>query len=99
MDGRESMRCKKLRLIQQPNSVERNEQKCWELQRKCSSPYCSNIETKEKPHKLRCDECHYFHWCSKACRDYCCKYTNIHASLCEDTPLDKKESLKLQVEI
>eukprot|EP00555_Chaetoceros_dichaeta_P001283 CAMPEP_0198276998 /NCGR_PEP_ID=MMETSP1447-20131203/65614_1 /TAXON_ID=420782 /ORGANISM="Chaetoceros dichaeta, Strain CCMP1751" /LENGTH=417 /DNA_ID=CAMNT_0043971987 /DNA_START=70 /DNA_END=1324 /DNA_ORIENTATION=- len=96
-DGRDSMYCKQMKLAQKPGSVDNNILHCWELQQKCSSPCCSNIETKERPHKLRCQDCFYFHWCSTACRDYCCKFTNIHSYLCKDTPPDKKESLKRQV--
>jgi len=97
-DGRESMRYKQLRLNQHPGSTERSALHCWELQRKCSSPSCSNLETRERPHKLRCLDCFYFHWCSKSCREYCCKFTNIHSYHCKDTPPDKRESLKQQVE-
>lgn len=97
-DGRDSMRCKQLRVTQHPGSTDRNALHCWELQRKCSSPSCSNLETRERPHKLRCHECFYFHWCSKSCREYCCKFTDIHGSLCNDTPFNKRESLKQQVE-
>jgi len=94
-DGRDSMRCKQIRLTQKRS--DKNGMYCCELQRKCSSPSCSNIESRERPHKLRCHECFYFHWCSKACYEYCCKFTNIHSYLCKDTPPEEKQALQQQV--
>ena len=37
---------------------------------KCSTYMCAEIETPDKPHRLRCYKCHYYHWCSPACQEF-----------------------------
>merc|ERR1719223_1875333 len=98
-NGRESMRLKQVLLSQQWTSAASNIPQCWELQRKCSTPMCSHIESPDKPHRYRCNKSYYFHWCSPACKEYCTSVTNIHKSLTSCTPEDKKMFLKEQTDL
>ena len=53
---------------------------------KCSAYMCSEVETPEKPHRLRCYKCHYYHWCSPACRQYSEEVADHHDKFCEQCP-------------
>jgi len=53
---------------------------------KCSVTACSNIETKEKPHSIRCKTCWYYHFCSKSCESYADMQRTHY---CNVTPPDK----------
>lgn len=70
----------------------------WNYFPKCSNMHCYNIETKERPHLLRCTKCYYFHWCSEACKTLSCDRSNQHQSLCSITPAKKAKQTKAEME-
>jgi hypothetical protein len=53
---------------------------------KCSAYMCSEIETPEKPHQIRCFRCHYYHWCSTACQNYSENIACNHQHYCGNLP-------------
>ena len=65
---------------------------------KCSAPGCVNIETKERPHSLRCTKCHYFHYCCAPCQTFCEERTNVHERYCTSVSPQKAECTKQQME-
>lgn len=65
---------------------------------KCSAPACSNIETKERPHSLRCDKCFYFHYCGATCQAYCDEFTNVHKRHCSSASPQNVEMTKGQMQ-
>lgn len=65
---------------------------------KCSAYMCSEVETAEKPHRLRCYRCHYFHWCSSACQIYSETVACHHESYCENCPDAKKRQCRNEME-
>ena len=56
-------------------------ERCFEYFPKCTARYCSNIETAEKPHPIRCTDCWYFHACSQACAEYANLFDQHQCSL------------------
>lgn len=68
---------------------------CFSYFPKCSLECCQNIETREKPHVLRCEKCWYFHFCSKACQDYTALF-QMHD--CDFTPPEKAEKIRKETE-
>jgi len=63
---------------------------------KCSSNHCNNIETKEKPHSLRCTRCYYYHYCSESCKAL--TDSAFHLRYCQSVPSDKVEACKQATE-
>jgi hypothetical protein len=66
---------------------------------KCSAKLCSDVETKEKPHTLRCKRCYYYHYCSETCATYCNKYTNQHKNFCALVPEYGDNILRTKLEM
>ena len=64
---------------------------------KCSAYRCANIETPDKPHRLRCYRCHYFHWCSPACRQYSEEIAQHHDIFCENCPQEKADDCQAEM--
>lgn len=69
---------------------------CFRYFSKCTVPACSNIETPQKPHKIRCQKCWYFHCCSPACERYA-EIFDVHK--CSFTPPDKVALIKSETEL
>mmetsp|Transcript_16617 Transcript_16617/g.18696 ORF Transcript_16617/g.18696 Transcript_16617/m.18696 type:complete len:239 (-) Transcript_16617:234-950(-) len=70
-------------------------QQCFQYFSKCSVSECSSIETSKKPHKHRCTECWYFHFCSDTCKRYA-TMMNLHD--CTFTPPEKAQLIKGETE-
>lgn len=64
---------------------------------KCSAYLCSEIETPKHTHRLRCYKCHYYHWCSSACRDFTEEMTEYHATFCVQCPEEKANQCRAQM--
>lgn len=64
---------------------------------KCSAYMCSEIETADKPHRLRCYQCHYYHWCSPACQQYSEEVADHHEIFCKHCPEEKAEECREQM--
>jgi hypothetical protein len=69
---------------------------CFRHFSKCTVPACSNIETAQKTHKIRCQKCWYFHCCSPACERYA-EMFGQHK--CSFTPPDKVALIKSETEL
>lgn len=65
---------------------------------KCSAFTCSEIEVPDKPHRLRCYKCNYFHWCSPACQEYTEKIVEQHQPFCDDCPEECADDMRLQMQ-
>lgn len=70
----------------------------WRYFPKCSAPACANLETPQKPHTLRCQNCWYFHYCSSSCQEYCDNIMGLHPKFCKDTPKDKAAQCRKEME-
>ncbi len=65
---------------------------------KCSAYLCQNIESSDKPHRLRCYHCHYYHWCSSACQQYSEEVAGHHEPFCTACPENKKKEIRGQMQ-
>ena len=68
---------------------------CFQYFAKCSVMECDSLETREKPHPIRCTRCYYFHFCSAACEQVANAFS-LHA--CSATPPEKAEAIKRETE-
>lgn len=87
-NARNSMQCKFFSIRFMKYTEDQAPQR-WRYFPKCSAPACSNIETPDSPHRYRCESCWYFHFCSKACEEYCDEIMMLHSKFCKDTPASK----------
>ncbi|CAJ1941990.1 unnamed protein product [Cylindrotheca closterium] len=100
--SRNSLRCQQLR-AEYPLAVDyyleerRDRDLMYQYSPKCSAYMCSEIETSNQPHRLRCYRCYYFHWCSPACRDYSEEVQDVHTSYCKECPGSKVKECRAQM--
>jgi hypothetical protein len=69
---------------------------CFHHFSKCTARACANVETPQKPHKIRCKKCWYFHCCSLACESYAEMFDQHQ---CSFTPPDKVALIKAETEL
>jgi MYND finger len=65
---------------------------------KCSAYLCHSIETADLPHRYRCYDCHYYHWCSIACREYSEDIAGHHELFCSTCPEIKRKEIRAQMQ-
>jgi hypothetical protein len=65
---------------------------------KCSAYMCAEVETSDKPHRLRCYRCHYYHWCSPACQQYSEEVAGHHDMFCEAVPEENAAECRGQMQ-
>mmetsp|Transcript_44922 Transcript_44922/g.108593 ORF Transcript_44922/g.108593 Transcript_44922/m.108593 type:complete len:417 (-) Transcript_44922:1653-2903(-) len=100
--SRNSLRCQQL-CADYPRAVDyyleerRDHDLMYQYSPKCSAYMCSEIETPNQPHRLRCYRCYYFHWCSPACRDYSEEVQDVHTSYCKGCPGTKVKECRVQM--
>ena len=63
---------------------------------KCCNYDCSNYETAENRHSIRCQKCWYFHCCSSGCESYA-ERTGLHK--CDAIPSKKTSAIKKQTQL
>jgi hypothetical protein len=73
-----------------------NPPQCFRYFPKCTTTACANIETPQKPHKIRCQKCWYFHCCSPACEMHAEMFNEHH---CSFNPPDKVALIKSETEL
>eukprot|EP00980_Cylindrotheca_fusiformis_P006444 scaffold1376_cov125-Cylindrotheca_fusiformis.AAC.10 len=101
-NARNSLRCQELE-AGFPDSVSfylngrKQPDHMYEYSPKCSAYMCSEIETPDNTHRLRCYRCHYYHWCSSACRVFTEEMTDCHNNFCAQCPEEKAEQCRAQM--
>jgi hypothetical protein len=65
---------------------------------KCSTYFCSAIETSKNPHRLRCNKCYFYHWCSPGCQEYSEYVSEHHYTYCQACPKVKADECRAQME-
>jgi hypothetical protein len=68
-----------------------NAPQCFRYFPKCTASPCLNIETADKPHKIRCQTCWYFHCCSPGCQRYAEMFDQHQ---CQFTPPEKASQIR-----
>lgn len=99
--ARNSIRCQVLEyagLRQDGASTMQNAPQIFQYYPKCSAYLCQNMETSDKPHRLRCYQCHYYHWCSPACQQYSEEVAGHHEIFCDACPEDEKNKIRSQMQ-
>jgi hypothetical protein len=64
---------------------------------KCSAYLCSEIESPDKAHRLRCYKCNYYHWCSPACQQYSEEIAEHHELFCGKCPQEKAADCRAEM--
>lgn len=99
--ARNSIRCHILELSgieQDVVSTVKTAPQMYQYYPKCSAYLCQEIESADKPHRLRCYQCHYYHWCSPACQQYSEEVAGHHELFCSACPENKKKEIRLQMQ-
>ena len=96
-NARNSMQCKYFSVRFMRYTEDQAPQR-WRYFPKCSAPACAHIERPHQPHKYRCKDCWYFHYCSLACQEYCDNIMGLHTKFCKDTPASKAALCRKETE-
>ena len=99
--ARNSIRCHVLELSgleQEIDSTVKTVPQMYRYYPKCSAYLCQNIESADKPHRLRCYQCHYYHWCSPACQEYSEEAAGHHQPFCLACPETARKEMRGQMQ-
>ena len=96
-NARNSMQCKFFSVRFMRYTEDQAPQR-WRYFPKCSAPACAHMEQPDHPHKYRCRNCWYFHYCSAACQEYCDNIMGLHGKFCQDTPASKAALCRAETE-
>lgn len=80
------------------SSITRTVPQMYRYSPKCSAYLCHNIETADKAHRYRCYHCHYYHWCSQACREYSEEVAGHHELFCKSCPDTKLQEIRAEMQ-
>jgi hypothetical protein len=96
--ARNSIRCQVLELSGPRDEGMEQAPQMFKYFPKCSAYLCSEIESSDKPHRLRCYRCHYYHWCSAACQQYSEEIADHHELFCESCPEEQSQECRAQMQ-